>query len=59
MISGLSNILAVATGLAVIITGSLVFYIFETKLFSKYENRVRNAMDKTRSEPPVLPNKKV
>ncbi|CAA7602246.1 Hypothetical protein DEACI_2919 [Acididesulfobacillus acetoxydans] len=59
MIGGLSNILAVATGLAIIMAGSLIFYIFQTKLFAKYNNRVRNAMDKARSEPPVLPGKKV
>lgn len=59
MDGGLNNILAVVTGISMIIACSLISYIFQKKLFAKYRNKVRNAMDKASSEPPVFPNKKV
>lgn len=59
MDGGLNNILAVATGISMITACALVSYIFQKKLFLKYRNKVRNAMDKARSEPPTFPNKKV
>lgn len=59
MDGGLNNILAVATGLAMVSTCSLIFIVFQKKLFNKYRNKVRNAMDKARSEAPVFENEKV
>ncbi len=57
-IYNLNNILAVATGLSIVTTGSLISFLFQTKLFNKYRDKVRNEMDKARSEPPSIPNKK-
>ncbi|MDP4159431.1 MAG: hypothetical protein Q8911_06665 [Bacillota bacterium] len=58
-VSGLNNILAVVTGISIVTTCCLISYIFQKKLFNKYRDKVRNEMDKARSEPSVLPNKKV
>ena len=58
-IYGLTNILAVVTGISIVTTGCLISYLFQKKLFNKYRDKVRNEMDKARSEPPVIPNKKV
>jgi hypothetical protein len=58
-IGGLYNILAVVTGISIVTTCCLISYLFQIKLFNKYRDKVRNEMDKARSEPPVLPNKKV
>lgn len=55
----LNNILAVVTGISIVTTCCLISYLFQKKLFNKYRDKVRNEMDKARSEPPVLPNKKV
>lgn len=57
-VSSLNNILAVLTGISIVTTGCLISYLFQKKLFNKYRDKVRNEMDKARSEPPVLPNKK-
>lgn len=59
MDGGLNNILAVATGITMIMMCTLTFIIFQKKLFNKYRNKVRNAMDKARSEAPVFENEKV
>ena len=58
-IYGLNNILAVITGISIVTIGCLISYLFQKKLFNKYRDKVRNEMDKARSEPPVIPNKKV
>lgn len=58
-IGGLTNILAVVTGISIVLTCCLISYLFQKKLFNKYRDKVRNEMDKARSEPPVIPNKKV
>lgn len=55
----LNNILALITGLSIITICLLVSYLFQRNLFNKYRDKVRNEMDKARSEPPVIPNKKV
>jgi len=55
----LNNLLAVVTGISIVTTGCLISYLFQKKLFNKYRDKVRNEMDKARSEPPVIPNKKV
>lgn len=54
----LNNILAVATGISIVAAGCLIAYLFQKKLFNKYRDKVRNEIDKARSEPPVIPNKK-
>ena len=56
---GLTNILAVVTGISIVTTCSLIAYLFQKKLFNKYRDKVRNELDKARSEPPLIPNKKV
>ncbi|EGW39522.1 putative lipoprotein [Desulfosporosinus sp. OT] len=58
-VGGLYNILAAVIGISIVTTGCLISYLFQKKLFNKYRDTVRNEMDKARSEPPVLPNKKV
>lgn len=58
-VRGLYNILAIVTGISIITIGCLISYLFQKKLFNKYRDKVRNEMDKARSEPPVIPNKKV
>ena len=57
-IGGLTNILAVVTGISIVTNGCLISYLFQKKLFNKYRDKVRNTMDKARSEPPVIPDKK-
>jgi len=54
-----NNILALAIGISIVTTGCLISLIFQKKLFNKYRDKVRNEADKARSEPPVIPNKKV
>jgi|GEM_PF-1586534 hypothetical protein len=58
-IYGVSNILAVLTGISIVTIGCLISYLFQKNLFNKYRDKVRNEVDKARSEPPVIPNKKV
>jgi hypothetical protein len=58
-IYNINNILAAFTGISIITTGCLISYLFQKKLFNKYRDKVRNEIDKARSEPPVIPNKKV
>lgn len=58
-IPGLYNILAVVTGIAIATTCCLISYLFQIKLFNKYHGKIRNEIDKARSEPPVFPNEKV
>ena len=58
-VSGLNNILAVVTGISIITTGCVISFLFQKNLFNKYHDQVRNELDKARSEPPELPNKKV
>lgn len=58
-VRGLHNILAVITGISIVSTCCLISYVFQKKLFNKYRDKVRNEMDMARSEPPVIPNKKV
>jgi len=58
-IYGVSNILAVLTGISIVTIGCLISYLFQKNLFNKYRDKVRNELDKARSEPPVIPNKKV
>ena len=58
-IYGLTNILAVVTGISIVTTGCLISYLFQKKLFNKYRDKVKNELDLARSEPPVIPNKKV
>lgn len=58
-VRGLHNILAVIIGVSLVSTCCLISYLFQKKLFNKYRDKVRNEMDKARSEPPVIPNKKV
>lgn len=53
-----NNILAIVTGISIVTTGSLISYLFQKKLFSKNCDKVRNEMDKARSEAPVIPNEK-
>lgn len=57
-IYGLTNILAVVTGISIVTAGCLISYLFQKKFFNKYRDKVRNELDKANSEPPVLPNKK-
>ena len=56
---GLYNVLAIVTGICILTTGCLISYLFQKKLFNKYRDKVRNEMDKARSEPPVILDKKV
>lgn len=58
-VRSLNNILSVVTGISIVTTGCLISFLFQKKLFSKYRDKVRNEVDKARSEPPVIPNKKV
>ena len=58
-VRGLYNILSVVTGISIVSVGCLISYLFQKKLFNKYRDKVRNEIDKARSEPPVIPDKKV
>lgn len=42
----IQNLLSIVTGVAIIITGCLIAYLFQRNLFGKYRNKVRNAMEK-------------
>lgn len=38
-----TNLLGVLTGVAIVFTGSLIAYLFQSKLFRKYEQKASNA----------------
>lgn len=40
------NQLSLFLGIAMIVTNSLITYLFQMKMFGKYRNRVKNAVNK-------------
>lgn len=44
------NLLGFVTGVSIILTGCLIAYSFQKNLFSKYRNKVKNAIDKENPE---------
>lgn len=41
------NLLGVLTGITMLLTCSLIAFVFQKYYFGKYRNKVKNAMDKT------------
>lgn len=56
---GVTNVLAVITGISIFSTCCLISLGFQKKFFNKYRDKVRNEVDKARSQPAVISNKKI